>query len=528
MRSGHGGNIHSLIWKDRDRYLLSCCSNSIVFVWDSYNDFGQVLEHFIANKTNHYYSVDYDPELDILVCCCDDGTVKFFRNKGAEQFINYETEGSHFTKVLISKKFKVCFFGTKDGSLKIFLWPFISIGRSKYEFVHLAVHQSEITDIKIGYNFEHLITSGADGSVFLMQINELSKGKNFNPGDMMASLVDKEETEEIGKISNCFNLNEFSLLSSKIESAMQEKVKSLDRDIQNTISATDENNEQITDAYNNRIRKIEDDNQTVLKMRNIELASQMDERGSRQKKLDMKIKSLQSDLKEMIKAKEEAHRKLLLDLYAERDDIIAEKAKFERQRDGQINSVNEEFEQHLDKIKDKYELQKNNLSQKSKLAMFNLKSDQMMFQEALRQAEEDYNLDLKVTVERLQKEYEKVKNEGEILRSKNSKYEKDIEKNQERSSNLANLITETETQNSQLRKEINHFDDKCDEMQTQLNEQENIINMKENMIKEFRNMNYHLQNYKSVYDYQVTSLKEEHEPLYEYVDNLEVSNDLLI
>ena len=59
----------------------------------------------------------------------------------------------------------------------------------------------------------------------------------------MASLVDKDETEEMGIISNCFNLNEFSLLSSKVESAMQEKVKSLDRDIQNTISATDENNE---------------------------------------------------------------------------------------------------------------------------------------------------------------------------------------------------------------------------------------------------------------------------------------------
>ena len=43
------------------------------------------------------------------------------------------------------------------------------------------------------------------------------------------------------------------------------------------------------------------------------------------------------------------------------------------------------------------------------------------------------------------------------------------------------------------------------------------------MIKEFRNMNYHLQNYKSVYDYQVSTLKEEHEPLTEYVDNLEVN-----
>lgn len=60
-------------------------------------------------------------------------------------------------------------------------------------------------------------------------------------------------------------------------------------------------------------------------------------------------------------------------------------------------------------------------------------------------------------------------------------------------------------------------------MQTQLEEQEKIINMKENMIKEFRNMNYHLQNYKSVYDYQVSTLKEEKEPLTEYVDNLEVS-----
>ena len=97
----------------------------------------------------------------------------------------------------------------------------------------------------------------------------------------MASLNDKEDGEDIGKISNTFNLNEFALLSSKMELAMQEKVKSLDRDIQNTISAIDENNEQITESYNRRIRKIEEENQTVLKQRNIELASQMDERGSR-------------------------------------------------------------------------------------------------------------------------------------------------------------------------------------------------------------------------------------------------------
>ena len=501
---------------------MSLCQNSTVCVFDAYNGWNCVVEHYISNKNNSYLSVDYDPELDILACCCSDSSVKFFRNKGVEQFINYETEGVQFSTILIDKRYKVCFFGCKDGSVKIFLWPFISIGRSKYEYMHLAVHQSDILDMKIAYNNEHLITCGADGSVYFLNISEVKNGKSQQLGNLMATLVDKDDGEDLGKISNTFNLNGFALLSNKVEYAMQEKVKSLDRDIQNTISAIDENNEQITDSYNKRIRNIEEDNQTVLKSRNIQLASQMDERGSRQKKLDMKIKRLQNDLKEMIKDKEENHRKVLLDLYVERDEINKNTFEYKQSTDFKINSINEEFERILEEIKEDYEQKKNKISQKSKLSMFNLKSDQMMFQEALRQAEEDYNQDLKVTVTRLQKEYEKVKSEGEILRSKNNKYEKDIDKNRERSGNLDNLIMETDNQNKQLEKEIQHFQNKCDQMQNQLNEQENIINMKENMIKEFRNMNYHLQNYKTVYDYQVTTLKDEHEPLQEYVDNLEV------
>lgn len=248
----------------------------------------------------------------------------------------------------------------------------------------------------------------------------------------------------------------------------------------------------------------------------------MDERGSKQKRLDIMIKNLENKLKETVKSKEEYHRKTLLKLYADRDEIKRKKDQFERQKNNEIEKMTEKFIGLLEGNKYSYENQKRDISQKSKKAMFNLKSDQMMFQEALRQAEEDYNEDLHQTVKKLEEEYEKVKTEGELLRSKNSKYEKDIERNKERSSNLTSLIRETENQNRQLQMEIDHFKKKGDEMKTQLEEQETIINMKENMIKEFRNMNYHLQNYKSVYDYQVSTLKEEHEPLNEYVDNLEV------
>jgi len=248
----------------------------------------------------------------------------------------------------------------------------------------------------------------------------------------------------------------------------------------------------------------------------------MDERGSQQKKLDLKIKELKNDLKEMIKQKEEDHRSQLLELYSERDRIEKEQDYEEEKLDNTIKAINARYEKHFNETYKEYQQDKDRISQKSKLAMFNLKSDQMMFQEALRQAEEDYNEDLKNTVNALIQKQNKKKEEGENLRSKNSKYKKDIEKNKERSSNLENLIKETQTQNLQLKGEIEHFEKKCLEMQDQLNEQEDIINMKENMIKEFRNMNYHLQNYKSVYDYQVNTLKEEYEPLSDYVDNLDV------
>ncbi len=47
----------------------------------------------------------------------------------------------------------------------------------------------------------------------------------------------------------------------------------------------------------------------------------------------------------------------------------------------------------------------------------------------------------------------------------------------------------------------------------QLNEKEDSINKKEQEIKNYRNKNQHLQNFRAVYDYRVTTLAEEKQPL---------------
>lgn len=252
------------------------------------------------------------------------------------------------------------------------------------------------------------------------------------------------------------------------------------------------------------------------------MATKMDERGAQQKDLDLQIKRLQKNLEQMVKEKEELHRKKLLTLYEERDNIIDAKKNYEHERNSDLSTANDEFESKMLVSENLYNDEKDKIIQQSQQAMFNLKTDQKNFQEALQQAEEDYNEDLKTTIEKLEGKLSLIKEKGEQLRQRNSKLDKENEKNKERKQKLEDLMQETKEQNQKLELEINEFESKCLDMQSQLDTQEEIINEREDTIKQFRNMNYHLQNYKSVYDYQVNTLKGEQEPLNQYSTNLEV------
>ena len=58
-------------------------------------------------------------------------------------------------------------------------------------------------------------------------------------------------------------------------------------------------------------------------------------------------------------------------------------------------------------------------------------------------------------------------------------------------------------------------------MSNQLNEKESVINKKEQLIKNYRNKNSHLQNFKQVYDYRLSTLLEEKEPLTQHQGKLD-------
>lgn len=184
-------------------------------------------------------------------------------------------------------------------------------------------------------------------------------------------------------------------------------------------------------------------------------------------------------------------------------------------------SIQKDSESVLQEITVEYQRKYEELYDKYKVAVFNLKIDQKKFEEALMQTEAEYDIDLKNTKDKYEKELQQHKQFAEKTRTQNGKLKKENEKHKERDQNLNNLIAETRNQNEQLSLEIRAHNEKMKEMDEQLRIREKLINEKEANIKDLRTKNQHLQNFKSVYDHRVTTLKDESVPLNDYFENLD-------
>ena len=539
--SGHSGNIKELSWMTHDKLLLSMCVNGNVNVWNVLSKESRIksledksglgdikaknekeIEHFVQDKKKYgYLAVAYDPEFDFLVCCCTDYKMRVYNEKGFNLFLDYDTGREVYHSVCISKAKKVIIFGTSSGNVSIFLWPFLSSSKEKLPQISVAIHQGPTNHVAITYDYEYLVTASLDGSLVFSKIKEFVNGEDVSTVNFQEVLSHQKDNDLLGRVSNTFNFSEFCLLSTNDQEQRKEKIKTLDFKIQNTKSEIDEQKERLIDYYNIKCSKLEDKNKNELLKQKELLASVMEEADSNQKKIAIS----NDEQREMTNATtdnlENEHRERLLKLYDENDMLQHEIKNYILKMEQKVGEINDEFQEVMQHIQQDYQKKYNDIHQKYKMAIFNLKIDQKKFQEALLQTEKEYQIDLTETKDKQTNDLKKEKKNAEDLRSLNSKLTKENLKNDQRDVNLENLIKETTNQNNQLQEEIKLFNAKIIEMETQLNEQEKVIDIKEEMITKSHKRNFHLQNYKSVYDYQVTTQKDEHEPLNDYSQTLD-------
>lgn len=518
--------VKTLEWTGRDRYLVNLGNSSHFNVTDSWNNFSvKVEESKVGGKPlGKLTALTFDPEFDLLVCCCPDMVLRIYNCQKDEFYAECDNSSSGllFTSVLLVKKLGVIFFGTQTGMVKVYLWPFSDQKKQSFDSTQCIIHAGPITSIRITPSLEHLITSSVDGTLFFLKIKERVRGNDVGTNDALGALTDQKDPELAHRISSAYSLNEFTYMSTHKQKEMFKKMTELENALMTKITEIDNDNENLTNKFNEEIKEREKLNQEELKRMNITLAAKMDDEGTKQKSLELECKEARRALKETVREKEVRHRQLLLDLYAERDEIENQMKEFEEQQNEELVEINNKYKAIIDKMKAEYEKNKQQINTQYGQAIFYLKEDQKKFQEALRQTESEYNTLIEQTETKLSEDLNQKKKDTEALRTRNTKLIKDSQKYQERIDNLDKLIGETQAQNNQLRQDIQSFQNKYNEMDDRLNQQENIINQKEGKIKEYRNKNFHLQNFKSVYDYQVTTLKEEHEPLTEYADNLNV------
>lgn len=248
----------------------------------------------------------------------------------------------------------------------------------------------------------------------------------------------------------------------------------------------------------------------------------MEESDRMQKNLNDQIENQRKGHKRAMSAEKQNNSKHLLQCYDKYNNLNAEiedlKLNFEEEKHRHQN----EYNQTLKEVETEYQEKYQELYNRFSSALTNMKQDQRKFEEVFVQSEEEFEKYLEITKQKLQQELDDLKKKDENLKGQNMKFEKDNKTLKDRLNHLINLIKDVKLQIGHLKDQKLNFDEKIKQMQKQLEEREKVINIKEEQIKEFRSKNIHLQNFRSVYDFRVTTLKDERTPLLDHLGNMDV------
>lgn len=82
----------------------------------------------------------YDSYYDLVVGACADHKVRVYTDKGMNLALEHDTSPTQFSSICISIKYGVIFFGTTQGSIRIYTYPFYHFNPKTMEYIEVPVH----------------------------------------------------------------------------------------------------------------------------------------------------------------------------------------------------------------------------------------------------------------------------------------------------------------------------------------------------------------------------------------------------
>lgn len=201
--SNHQANLKELQFIERDSKLVSQCTYGILYVWNLLS-MERMVEH--AQKLNKYNCLHYDPDFDLVVGVSDQ-RLKVYNEKGQNLVLDLDTAPTQFSAICVSHRYNAIFFGTSQGSVRVYSYPFYHFNPKTMEYIEVPVHQLAVTQIRISPDNSFLISASLDGSIFFSKIKQFVNGQEITQLDLIA----RGDLES--KVTNTFALNHLCLCS---------------------------------------------------------------------------------------------------------------------------------------------------------------------------------------------------------------------------------------------------------------------------------------------------------------------------
>jgi hypothetical protein len=99
--------------------------------------------------------------------------------------------------------------------------------------LEFPIHQGAITNIQITHNYQYLITSSQDGSIFYSKIKEVKDGNEISSYDILKALTAEDNKKNVsGKLTNTYFLSNFLLINDQAMKKKNSDIEDLEVQIQ--------------------------------------------------------------------------------------------------------------------------------------------------------------------------------------------------------------------------------------------------------------------------------------------------------
>ncbi|KAJ8381152.1 hypothetical protein SKAU_G00019300 [Synaphobranchus kaupii] len=158
----HKKKVHSIIWSEDDRKLVSLDMDGAVYEW---NTISSKLESEIVHTSYMYTSVDVSPDAKTIFVVGTDFTLREIHN--TKILIEVPTGDITYTTIALSRSGRVMFCGTTAGTVMAISCPLFEPKNFQYQG---QGHTAPITKMIVTFDDHFLLTVSEDGCLFIWKI----------------------------------------------------------------------------------------------------------------------------------------------------------------------------------------------------------------------------------------------------------------------------------------------------------------------------------------------------------------------